>query len=43
VHKVTLYRHMKACGMTRADLDQRHAIALDQSATKVRRRGETHE
>lgn len=43
VHKATFYRHMKAFGMTRADLDQRGSIALDQLAAEERPGGETHE
>jgi DNA-binding NtrC family response regulator len=42
VHKVTLYRYMKTFGMTRADLDQRDAITLNQLATEDRPRGGTH-
>ncbi|MDH3602483.1 MAG: hypothetical protein OEU26_22945 [Candidatus Tectomicrobia bacterium] len=43
VHKATLYRHMKALEMTRADLEQRDLIAVDELATEDQPSGEAHE
>lgn len=43
VHKATFYRHMKALGLTRENLESPGAMPLDQLAPEDRPEGEAHE